>query len=313
VLCGCRIAMAVPRAPRFTAYTRAVNVSTGPVALRTLDDAASFYVHRPDLMIYDAEAFAGRVLAKRWAIPSIQISPHFAYERSSLHLQIRDDEFRAWYLHWSTEVDAVLRRHGVDEHEWLFHRERLNIHTFPREFEPSQHAVADERNFYAGRCAAESPCYGQWKNKDSVRRIALISAATTYTRDADYFKMCIAALTGLDWHTILSLGEEFDPAPLMPLPPHFEILRGVSHTQIYPYAAMVFFSGGTASSSEAAYHGVPLIVTSCGSSELEGLGDNINWLGFGRHIRKDETSVARLREVALEVSSSPRISDNVRR
>lgn len=283
------------------------------MAQRTLDDADSFYTQKPDLMIYDFLSLAGPVLAQRWSIPAMQMTPHFAYEACSFHLQIRSERMREFYRRFGKDCDSFLRSHGVDRHDWPFHREELNLHTIPKEFEPSPQAVADERNFYAGRCAGEAPYYGKWENTFSGRPIVLVSSSSTIPRGLDYFQVCIAALAPFEWHVILSIGEEIDAAHLMPLPPNFEVIRGVSNTQIYPYAALVIFGGGVTATAEAAYHGVPSIVTSVGLPELEGLGDNIESLGFGRHVKMDEMNATHLGKVAVEVTKNQRIYDNVAR
>jgi len=269
------------------------------LALRTLEPASAFYKeNKPDLIVYDLADLAGRILAYRLNIPAVQISPHFAFDRDTLPQQIRGDEIRAIAIDVSRRADGFLAQHGVPSEEFLFHREQLNIYPFPRVLQP--HGVrTDARLLYAGRCPGEQPLYGEWNVHNAKgRRVVLIAASTTHTRDTGYYPLCIEALSPLNVHTIFSVGANAHAIPVPDLPEHFEIVRDVSHGTILPYTDVLIYQGGTTTTAEAAYHGVPVLAVTYGNLELEWLADNIAEVGLGLHLRKSAMTSESLRSSA---------------
>ena len=268
-----------------------------------LEEITPFYErNRPDLLVYDFMSLAGRILANRWDVPAIQTSPTFALDKDNLSHQVKDPELRKVILDWSKQINLFLEHHGIASGNFLFHRERLNIHLFPKALQLEGGALG-EGCFYAGRCAGEQPYYGDWQKKNSEGKpIALVGTSTTHIRGPEYFRMCIAALSGLQWHVVLSVGDACDAASLMPLPPHFEIVRNTSHIKILRHASLYICLGGIITTAEAMYHGLPLIVTTHGALELEWQADNIESLGIGIHLRKADTNSENLRRAAIHVS-----------
>lgn len=284
------------------------------LATSTLVSVLSFYEKdRPDVVIYDLTNMAGPILANKWQIPAIKISPNFALVRAALDQQIRHAEFRAIVLETSARADRFLERHGVGINGYVFHRENLNIHMMPRDFEPCNEAL-DKTCFYPGRCAGEQVPFGDWRRRNQDNRpIVLVATSRSYVQGPDYFRTCVAAFSDLSCHVILSISDDdADLAALAPLPSNVEIVQKTSHTRILPYASLLVFMGGNVSANEAAYHGVPWVATSLGVSELEWLGDILAGLGLGVHLKGADVSPVSLRRAALEVLESATIRENVR-
>jgi MGT family glycosyltransferase len=285
------------------------------LAVRTLAEITPFYErNRPDLIIYDLVAFAGRILANRWKIPAIQVSPQYAFDREHFDRQIQEIEFREWVLEQGRSADRFFERYGIVSDGTIFHREELNIYSFPKPFQPFGTATSDDRCFYGGRCAAEQPYYGEWrKTSEDGRPVMLVSTSTTYVRDADYFKMYISALSALQWHVVLSIGDQGIAEALHPLPPHFEIIQHTAHIKILPHADLFIFLGGTISTAEAIYHGVPLIAVTCGFSEPEWCADtNIVRLGLGLHLKKADTNAENIKKAVARTCEDKQIIENVK-
>jgi UDP:flavonoid glycosyltransferase YjiC (YdhE family) len=117
----------------------------------------------------------------------------------------------------------------------------------------------------------------------------------------------------LPWHVVLSIGESPDQASSGPLPEGFETVQRTSHTKILPHASMVLCMGGMATAAEAAYHGVPMVITSRGHAELEWLGDNFARLGLAAHLRGRDLTADVLRRFVIETLESTALLRNVDR
>ena len=283
------------------------------LAMSTLAEVTPFYeIYMPDLIIYDIVAFAGRLLAHKWHIPAVKVSPHFSYSEAVLHEQIRDATLRDLTISGSRKVDHFLRSHGIRSSGYMFHREELNIYPFPKDFDPNG-VTADGSCLYAGRCAGEQPYYGDWRDDaNDGKPVALVVSSTTYIRGAEYFKMCVEALSNLPLNVVLIPGGDSQIASLLPLPQNVQHVHGTSPAKILSTASVLICTGGAMTVSEAMYHGVPLVMTSCGIPELEGLCEMWVALGLGIHLRAKEMNAESLRRAVLNVVGNPEILHKVR-
>lgn len=283
-------------------------------ATDTLAQVTEFYEHnRPDLVIYDLPALAGRILAAKWNVPAVQISPQFAVDRENFERQIPDVEFRRSFYEQGQVLDAFLQQHGFAAEDFVFRREQLNIYVFPKALQPEGGVTGDD-SFHASRCAGEQPYSVCYRLHDTDGRpVVLVSTSTSYGQGAAFFRTCLEALSALQVHVILSIGPETDAASLMPLPPHCEIVQGIPQVMLLADVTLFIYPGGIASMSEAMYHGVSLLALTHGIPELEWLGDHITSLGLGFHLRKADMSVDSIRSAARRILDDEVIHENVKR
>jgi MGT family glycosyltransferase len=225
------------------------------ITARQLDN---FYrQNRPDLVVYELSSYAGRIIAERLHSPAIQYYPDFIQHSG--------------YVCWETSVgydppsiagvsrllDSVLWAYGFKEPNNFWHSEDLNFYQFPREFQFNSDSIDDHRFCFVGPFL-DRPFSPVWKNHSSGKRVILVSAIGGST-DADYFKKIIIALSGSEYHVILSVGEYFPISELRNLPVNFEINRLASHLEILPHTDLHLYSGGPNGTLEGLQFGVPLI------------------------------------------------------
>jgi MGT family glycosyltransferase len=279
---------------------------------RLLQELYSFYEgDRPDLIVYDEVQIGARVLASRWGTPAIQVSPCFALNKEHYSDQVSHPQWRAQWLETSKAFDRALELFGLDSNGWTFFREELNIYLFPKLLQPGPD-LAEENCIYVGRCPGEQPYYGNW-NSTSAGGLptVLATTSTNYVMGPDFFRLCIEALSGLGWHLILSVGERADPSILGDLPSNVTVIQHTAHVKILPRVNLLVCLGGIVTSSEAAYHGVPLVVTSHGFPELEWQAENLVRLGIGVHLSKDQLTVDRLRRAATDAFQDERMAQRM--
>jgi MGT family glycosyltransferase len=272
----------------------------------------SYETDRPDLIIYDLIAMAGRVLAHQWNLPAIKISPDFAYSEEAFSCQVRQEKVRELGCELSRKADHFLRRYGILSSGYMFHREKLNIHLCPRNFDPNGH-VADESCLYAGRCPGEQFPVGDWRNDFGEDRSIAAIVPSTFSRDAQYVNLCVEALSELPWNFVLFLPPDMLLTSPLLLPDNFRAIRGSSASNTLSNATMLVCMGGAMTVAEGIYHGLPLLMTSCGVPFFETLCDRWVELGLGRHLKHTEMRAEGLRGAFIEVIESAEIRAKVRR
>jgi MGT family glycosyltransferase len=227
---------------------------TAAIAVTQLE---AFYKNNaPDLILYDLDAFAGRILARRLNCRAIQIHAGF----------FRQETFQYWakgvcctpqpMLEFGRILDSFLWAYGINEKDSLWRVEDLNIGFIPREFQYHSDSF-DNRYCFVGPCL-NRPFHPVWRNNSVGRPIILITD-TTGSCDSSYFNAFVDALSGSEYHVILSIGEQVQSSSLQLLPPNFEVNRDASHLEIIPHAALLICQSGTGGVFEALYYGVPMI------------------------------------------------------
>jgi MGT family glycosyltransferase len=282
------------------------------LAARTIVLVEQFYErNKPDLILYDAAAYAGLVIAQRLSVPSIRTSPQFAFNEISLQSSNIPRAFRDFELDLSGQADEFFRIHGVKGSGIIFNMGVPTVYFYIDDFQLGRHA-REQWNLYAGRCAAERPCRPAWKGAQlDGRPSVLISDSTVYRQSLQYFKICAQAFSELQWHTILAIGGSTDPADFEPLPPSCEIVQHMPPVLAMPYVDLMVGPAGMTSTMEAMYHGLPMLMITDGQPELEAYARNVENLGLGMRLRQDAVSVEGLTRCALEMISDANLSSRV--
>jgi MGT family glycosyltransferase len=270
-----------------------------------------FEIDRPDVIVYDPIAMAGRVLAHQWSLPAIKISPDFAYCEEAFSSQVKREEVRKWGVELSRGADHFLKRYGIHSRGYMFHREKLNIHLCPRAFDPNGHAT-DESCFYAGRCAGEQFYVGDWSIDFGDDRPIAAVIPSTFSLDEKYIDLCLEELSELPWNFVLFLPPDITIPSSRLFPHNFRVVRENSPSKTLSKSVMVVCMGGTMTVAEAMYHGLPLVMT-FGEPFIESLCDRWVELGLGRYIKHTEMASGALRDAFLEVAESSEIRGNVLR
>jgi MGT family glycosyltransferase len=274
------------------------------LAEKTLSLTRDFYRHDvPDLFVYDILALAGKVLSHELRVPAIRTSPFPAFESRFFNLQMRSARLREWAIKYSALGETFLARHGVEIRNYIFHREPRNILLAPRELDPASESL-DPSCVYAGRCPTEQIAFGNWNpSKDMTKPVVLIADSTTRRLGIEFFKTCIEALRVLDLHVIMAVRKDMNVAALGELPDRFEIAQGNSATRILPFCDVLIFMGGSSTAAEAAYYGVPLVLTPQGDPENTGNSEHLEQMGVGIHIKHHDFNQSTLRQ-AVQLAMS---------
>lgn len=282
------------------------------LADRTLPLISSFYKkqNRPDLILCDTYAYAGRTLAEAIGVPRLRMTCHLAHDHDNLKHPIVPRELRRLWLEVSEEADNFFNAHGVPNRGFVLDREEPTIHFYLKDFQLSHRDRTD--HLYAARCAAERPNQRPWKGQQtSGRSTVLISASTTYVQGVEYYRTCMDALSDLPLNIILSVGSMNDIASLGSLPANCEIAQGVPQLSLMPHVDLMICTGGLTTTMEAIYHGIPMIMLTHDHPEVEMYAQNVEEHGLGVHLRKAYTTARSIRRSVLAMQSDTMLASRM--
>jgi len=265
---------------------------------------------RPDLILYDSLMFGGRVLAEKFGIPAVQMTPIFAYHDVYFTRRSGICYTPPGFIEFGNKLDRFFNRHGVLGRGQLFHKESLNIHFFPKAFQFAAETF-DERFLFAGGCIAERPVQGEWDTSDGDKPVIMVSASTTSYCTTDYFNTFFDALRDLPWRAVMAVGDSVDPESFERVPDNVELHRYLPYPLVLPRTWLNICHGGTSTIVESLHHGVALICISQSAEPAE-YSDRVVELGVGLHISQKDLTSDVLRKAVLGVSADAGLLQRVK-
>lgn len=242
----------------------------------TLQQLESCYAaHRPDLIIYDRTNLAGRSLALKWGIPTVEHSP------------------------------MLIADHCKD------YDPNLVIVSLPK-FLQGNAETLDERFRFVGPVFTDAKVFSPWQAKSRGQKTILVSATTGLMPQPEYFRRAIEAFRDFPQHIVLSIGNDIEPAALGDLPPNCQINQSSSQREILENACLFVSQSGPSSILEALSCAVPLLLLP--PSQVHDLySSRIADLNMGVRLEKHEVSVESLRQSAINLLGDFKVSACVRR
>ncbi|MGY4971381.1 glycosyltransferase, MGT family [Streptomyces sp. SceaMP-e96] len=279
-----------------------------PLALSTL--AAD----PPDVVLYDFESFpAARMTAHTLGCATtVQLGiSHASNEEFSLRVLLFDPDDPSL-----REGGAALMRFARDNgippeglgrflREW----DERNLAFLPREFQ-IKGTTFDERFAFVGPTVAEPEGDVPWSPPADGRRLALVSLGTESNQQRDFFRTCVDAFDGDDWHVVMTLGRDADLAALGDLPPHVEAHRWLPHPAVLPHADVLVCHGGMSCLMEALYFATPAIVVPQ-AFEHTLTARRVDELGLGRMIERDRLTADTLGAAVGDIVADPEIPEHM--
>jgi len=220
---------------------------------------AAALAHRPDLVLFDASAVWGGVLARRLGLPCVASVTTFAFNRPLL--QMLGASSRDVPAGWSPETLARLNDTydaGLRDHlDLMVPVADLSLVYTSREFQPAGRFF-DARHLFLGPLLERRPPDGTRAAAADARPLAYVSLGTIFNRDPALLLRIGEVLAARGWEVIVSLG---DAAAAVPQhgPGHVQVHAFVDQVGVLAQARLFVTHGGMNSVSEALAQGVPMI------------------------------------------------------
>ncbi|HET6710062.1 macrolide family glycosyltransferase [Amycolatopsis sp.] len=269
-----------------------------------------FDTDRPDLVLYDIGGLGAPLLALRYGVPAVQLSPTlvawegYDEDMAEVMTPIKTSPSGVDY---ATTLSKWLSSHGVsaDPWEWLGRPERV-LSLIPRAMQPQADRVGPHVRF-VGPCLDPARLADRsWTPPASGRPVLLVSFGTAFTDQLPVYQACVSAFAD-DWHVVISLGKHVSPAALGPVPPSVEVYESVPQLAVLEAASAFITHAGMGGATEALWFGVPTVAIPQAADQF-GNAAQLESLGVGRHLPAESVTAESLREAVDEVSSSASVA-----
>ncbi len=274
-------------------------------AIRTLPELARAYEgDEPDLVLYDITSYPARVLARRWGVPEISLSPNLVawegYEEevaAPMQAQLKASERGRAYL---ARFASWLAENGITQVPDSFvGRPPRSLVLIPKALQPFPDRVDESVHTFVGACQGERAEQGEWQRPADARKVLLVSLGSAFTKQPDFYRECVKAFGDLPgWHMVLQIGKHVDAGDLGELPANVEVHPWVPQLAVLRKADAFITHAGAGGSQEGLATATPMVAVPHATDQFSN-ADMLQGLGVARHLPKEEATAEALREAVL--------------
>ncbi|MEU9418545.1 macrolide-inactivating glycosyltransferase [Streptomyces sp. NPDC048272] len=278
--------------------------------------AAAFEGDEPDLVIHDITSYPAIVLARRWGVPDVSLSPNLVawtgYEEevaAPMTARLRTSERgRAYYARFRAWLDE----NGIPEDcDRVIGRPRRSIVLIPKALQPHADRVDESVYTFVGACQGDRAAYqGSWSRPAEAagKKVLLVSLGSAFTDRPAFYRACVEAFGDLpDWHVVLQIGKNTDTAALGAIPANVEVHRWVPQLDVLRQADAFITHAGAGGSQEGMATATPMVAVPQAVDQF-GNADVLQALGIARHVPMEEADATTLRGAVLALVADPEVA-----
>ncbi|NUP22805.1 MAG: macrolide-inactivating glycosyltransferase [Streptomyces sp.] len=267
----------------------------------------------PDLVLHDITSYPAPVLAHRWGVPAISLSPNLVawegYEEEVAEPMWAEPRKTERGQAYYRRFQAWLEENGIALDPDAFGgRPDRSIVLIPRALQPNADRVDESVYSFVGACQGDRSAEGDWQRPAGAEKVALVSLGSSFTKQPAFYRECVKAFGDLPgWHLVLQVGRHVGPAELGDLPANVEVRSWVPQLAILKQADLFVTHAGAGGSQEGLATATPMIAVPQAVDQF-GNADMLRALGVARHVPTEETTAEVLRETALALVDDPEVA-----
>ncbi|MGA5130462.1 macrolide-inactivating glycosyltransferase [Streptomyces olivoreticuli] len=266
----------------------------------------------PDLVLHDITSYPARVLAHRWGVPAISLSPNLVawegYEEEvaePIWAEPRATERgRAYYEKFTN----WLAGNGITQHPDPFvGRPGRSIVLIPKALQPHADRVDENVHSFVGACQGDRTAQGDWERPADAERVLLVSLGSSFTKQPGFYRECVKAFGDLPgWHIVLQVGKHVTADELGEIPGNVEVHDWVPQLAVLRKADAFITHAGAGGSQEGLATATPMVAVPQAVDQF-GNADMLQGLGVARHLPMDQADAATLRAAVLALVADPEV------
>lgn len=270
----------------------------------------------PDLVLHDITSYPARVLAHRWGVPAVSLSPNLVawtgYEEEVAEPMwaepLKTERGQAYYARF----EAWLAENGITQHPDPFTgRPARSLVLIPKALQPHADRVDETVHTFVGACQGERAAQGEWQRPAGVEKVLLVSLGSSFTKQPDFYRECVKAFGELPgWHVVLGIGKFVDPAELGEVPGNVEVHQWVPQLSVLRQADVFITHAGAGGSQEGLATGTPMVAVPQAVDQF-GNADMLQALGVARHVPMEEATAENLRETVLALAADSGVASRL--
>ena len=271
---------------------------------------------KPDAVIVDAIAIAGRLAAAELKVPMIMLFTSFASnDKFSLcrHWPVYPDTHpaRAKAKALAEELAAKYGTPAYDVYGIFEGKGDLNIVTQPASFHPAA-ATFDDTFVFAGPQIMKRTDSGTWEAPEGDAPLMYTSLGTLFNAWPEFYHILYGVVKDMDIRVVSSVGSTLTAEEIGEIPANVRTFSFLPQLEVLENASFFITHAGIGSVMEAAYYGVPMLAIPQ-MDEQAFTAQCMVEAGLGVMIPKEELTADRLKEALHELTTNPVYTENVKK
>ncbi len=268
---------------------------------------------KPDAVIVDAIAIAGRLAAAELKVPMVMLFTSFASnDKFSLcrHWPVYPDTHpaRAKAKALAEELSAKYGCPAYDVYGIFEGTGDLNIVTQPANFHPAA-ATFDDSFVFAGPQIMKRTDSGSWEAPAGDAPLMYTSLGTLFNAWPEFYHILYGVVKDMDVRVVSSVGSTLTKEELGEIPANVRTFSFLPQLEVLENADFFITHAGIGSVMEAAYYGVPMLAIPQMDEQAFTASVMVE-AGLGVMIPKEELTPERLKEGLHELTSNPIYREN---
>ncbi|OKI09800.1 glycosyl transferase [Streptomyces sp. CB02923] len=266
----------------------------------------------PDLVLHDITSYPARVLAHRWGVPAISLSPNLVawqgYEEEVAEPMWAEPKATGRGRAYYEKFTNWLAENGITQHPDPFvGRPGRSIVLIPKALQPNAHRVDEKVHTFVGACQGDQAAQDGWERPADAERVLLVSLGSSFTKQPGFYRECIKAFGDLPgWHVVLQVGKHVTVDELGEVPANVDVRDWVPQLAILRKADAFITHAGAGGSQEGLATATPMVAVPQAVDQF-GNADTLQELGVARHIPMDQADATTLRTAVLALLDDPEV------
>ncbi|MBL6010620.1 glycosyl transferase family 1 [Bacillus halotolerans] len=272
-----------------------------------------------DYVIYDHHFLAGKIIANLLKLPRFSLCTTFAMNEDFLKEMMdtfnsrpfEDSPYYESYQQLAETLNAEFQA-GITKPFDVFSSDGdLTIVFTSREFQPMAEQFGEHYVFVGPSIAKRAKSNDFPFDEIDNENVLFISMGTIFNNQKEFFNQCLEVCKDFDGKVVLSIGKHVKQSELNDIPHNFIVRPYVPQLEILKRASLFVTHGGMNSTSEGLYFETPLIVIPMGADQFA-VGKQVEQVGAGKVLKKEQLSENLLKETIQEVISNPVYAENAK-
>lgn len=272
--------------------------------------------NRPDVIISDSLALAGRLAAWKLGIPLVNMYTSFANSKDFSICRFwpqYDDTHpaRAKALEMAKALQAkcggpLLTVSQIFDYEGTAD---YNIVTVSKSFHPAVETFPDNF-FFAGAQIAPRSDSGTWQPPTNGKPLLYTSLGSLFNNWPEFYKMLFPVVKDMDINVLCSLGKVLKPEDLGEIPANVTVMPFTPQLEVLEHTDYFFTHAGIGSVMEALYYGVAMFAIPQMDEQVFTANRMVELGVASAALTKPEVTEEKLREALNELISNPVYKQN---
>ena len=268
---------------------------------------------RPDLIISDALALAGRLAAWKLNLPLVMVYTTYAPGKSFSIFKTFPEYLcspaRAEAEKMATAFQLEFGGKLLTPQEIFEGTGDYNICTLTKSFQPGGEDF-DDRFFFAGAQIASRAGDGQWKAPDNGKPLLYTSLGSLFNNWPAFYQMLFPIVKHMDINVLCSIGKTIKREDLGEIPGNVTVMPFTPQLEVLTHADYFITHAGTGSVMEALYFGVPCVCIPQMDEQVL-TANRLKELGCASDVMsKQDVTEERLRAAINELIANPSYREN---